>query len=69
MLNQIFRIVLLVALLSAFVASSASAFDQTFVCLCLSAPGKQVAGCEFDQKVGQCINKNCAVGCFLSPKQ
>jgi hypothetical protein len=67
MLRRIPKVLLLVALLAAFVASSAPAFGGSHTCSChpldfrkLVPPG----GCHFDQSALQCVNVSCRGACY-----
>jgi hypothetical protein len=68
MLTRIPKVLLLVALLAAFVASSAPAFGKASACGCFRfkdlrifrAPG----GCHFDQSTLQCVSTSCTGSCF-----
>lgn len=67
MLKRITKVLLLVALLAAFVASSAPAFGRAGTCRCYSVGDRQLVipgGCHFDQKTSQCVNTSCRGGCF-----
>lgn len=68
MLKQVPKLVLLVALLTAFVASVDPAFASK-VCHCLSSKcfGGKVCpegGCQFDKKTSQCVNISCSGLCY-----
>jgi hypothetical protein len=58
--RRIPKVLLLVALLTAFVASSVPAFRSSFHCRCLGA-----GGCHFDTKSSQCIITSCHGACVL----
>ena len=67
MLKQVPKVLLLVALLTALVATSASVFAGSPPCRCyrggdrpLGPPG----GCRFDQRTSQCVNVSCGGYCF-----
>jgi hypothetical protein len=69
MLNQLIRVVLLVALLAALVASNARVFAGHRVCSCFSSKcegkgGCSPGGCTFDKKTGQCVNTGCTGLCY-----
>lgn len=55
------RVALLVALMTAFVVSSVSAFATNKSCRCNFPKGTNA--CHFDQKTSQCINISCLGGC------
>jgi len=61
MLRRIPKLLLLVALLAAFAASSAPASGSPFHCRCLGTSG----GCHFDAKSSQCIITSCRGACVL----
>ncbi len=59
MLRRIPKVLLLVALLMAFVVSGARAFADKD-CTCFSSrPKLNGGGCQFDKKTSQCINISC----------
>jgi hypothetical protein len=68
MLKRIPKVLLLVALLATFVASSAPILGASRTCRCyflkdyrlIPAPG----GCSFDQRTAQCVSVSCRGGCF-----
>ncbi len=63
MLTRISKVLLLVALLAAFVASSAPAF-ATPDCLCFSLKKNgNGEGCHFNKTTSQCVNTSCAGFC------
>lgn len=72
MLKRISKVLLLVALLTAFVASSAPAFTQgSITCACYTPvcyPGhcKSTGKCKFDATASplQCVNQNCTTYCY-----
>ncbi len=64
------KLLLLVALVAAFAASSIPAFGGSKVCLCIntncfggSCPGS--GGCQFDKKTSQCVTTGCRGICSL----
>lgn len=65
MLRRIPKLLLLVALLSAFVASSIPAFGDS-VCICNTPFRKGPPGdrCHFDKNISQCINTSCPGICL-----
>jgi hypothetical protein len=65
MVRQIPKVLLLVALLAAFVASIAPAFGRSHTCICLANFGRPVppGGCHFDQTTLQCVNTSCVGSC------
>jgi hypothetical protein len=66
MLSRIAKVLLLVALLAVFVASSATAFGRSHTCSCFRSGDRQLlpqAGCHFDQKTFQCVNTSCRGTC------
>ena len=73
MLKQIPKVVLLVALLAVFVASSAPALAAFGVnsgthggCTCLCFFCKSDGGsCTFDKETSQCVNHSCKGGCIF----
>ncbi len=68
MLRQVSKVLLLVALLGAFVASSAPVFGRSHTCRCyLDNGGRNLVppgGCHFDQTTSQCVNTSCRGSCF-----
>lgn len=62
MLRQIPKVLLLVALLAAFAASSIPAFG-TRTCTCFAAELKIKGGCHSDKVTGLCINTGCRGTC------
>jgi hypothetical protein len=66
MLSRIPKVLLLVALLAVFVASSAAAFGRSHTCSCFRSGDRQLlpqAGCHFDQRTLQCVSTNCRGTC------
>ncbi len=63
MLRPMPKLLLLVALLSAFLVSSASAFAGGD-CECFSFHRKYTGGCQFDKTTSQCVNVSCKGLCF-----
>jgi hypothetical protein len=68
MSRRIPKVLLLVALLAAFVASDTAAFGRSTTCRCeptdlrrLVPPG----GCHFNQNTQQCVNVSCKGVCGL----
>jgi hypothetical protein len=61
MLRQIPKVLLLVALLAALVASSVPAFGRASSCRCYPDFGRRLppGGCHFDQRTLQCVNTSC----------
>lgn len=64
MLKQMFKVVLLVALLVTFVVSSAPARGRGRGCICLVNGIGNGGGCHF--KNGQCINTGCKGYCAFN---
>ncbi len=68
MLTRIPKVLLLVALLAAFVASSAPVFGGSHICRCfLDTGGRNLVppgGCHFNQLTLQCVNTSCPGSCF-----
>jgi hypothetical protein len=67
MLMRIQKVLLLVALLAAFVASSATAFARSHTCSCYRSGDRQLlaqVGCHFDQRALQCVNTSCPGICY-----
>jgi hypothetical protein len=67
MLTRIPNVLLLLALLAAFVASSATAFGRSNTCSCYRSGDRQLlpqVGCHFDRKLSQCVNTSCAGVCI-----
>ncbi len=62
MLKQIFRMLLLVALLSALLASSIPSAAKA--CMCAVNGKPHIGGCHFDAKASQCINTGCPGWCY-----
>ena len=67
MLRRMAKVVLLVALQAAFVASATAAFGRSHTCRCFPDFGRLVlpGGCHFDQSTSQCVNVNCSGVCGL----
>jgi hypothetical protein len=66
MLRRIPKVLLLVTLLAAFVASSGTAFGRSHICSCFRSGDRQLlpqAGCHFDQRTLQCVNTSCRGTC------
>jgi len=67
MFNRIPRVLLLVALLVAFVASSVAAFGSSRTCGCYIVKAERIfkapGGCHFDQKTLQCVSAGCRGTC------
>ncbi len=63
MLNQLPKVLLLVALLAAFAASSIPAFGKSRTCVCIDKK-RALGGCRFDEKTSQCISIDCKFGCL-----
>ncbi len=61
MLRRIAKVLLLVALLAALVASSAPVFGRSHTCICSANFGRRLppGGCHFDQRTLQCVNTSC----------
>ncbi len=61
MLRRIPKVLLLVALLAALVASSVPAFGRSQTCICSANFGRRLppGGCHFDQRTLQCVNTSC----------
>jgi len=67
MLRRVATVLLLVALLSALVASGAPAFGGASTCRCHAADIRQLVppgGCHFDQRALQCVNTSCRGACY-----
>ncbi len=67
MLRQIPKVLLFVALLAAFVATSAPAFGSSHTCRCVSVVERKLVppgGCHFDQSTLQCVSVNCRGACI-----
>jgi hypothetical protein len=69
MLRRISTVLLLVALLSALVASGAPALGRAGTCKCYLAEKRLPfprggGGCHFDQRTSQCVNTGCAGTCL-----
>ncbi len=68
MLRRLPQLLLLVALLAAFVASGAPAFGGSHICRCYHSGDRPLlppsGGCHFDQTALQCVNTSCNGGCF-----
>lgn len=67
MLRRIPKVLLLAALLAAFVASSTVAFGRSNTCSCYRSGDRQLlpqVGCHFDRKTLQCVNTSCPGTCF-----
>ena len=67
MLRRLATVLLLVALLSALVASGAPAFGGAGTCRCHPSDVRQLVppgGCRFDQRTLQCVNVSCRGGCY-----
>jgi hypothetical protein len=67
MLRQIPKVLLLVALLAALVASSAPLFGGANACGCYRFVGDRIfkapGGCHFDQTTLQCVSRSCRGFC------
>jgi len=66
MLRRIPKVLLFVALLAAFVASSVPVFGGSHTCSCYRSGDRQLlpqAGCHFDQRALQCVNTSCPGSC------
>jgi hypothetical protein len=61
MLRRIPKVLLLVALLTAFLASSVPAFAGHSFCFCSQEPHD--GGCHLDKKTFQCVNTGCPGFC------
>ncbi len=68
MLRRIPKVLLLVALLAALVASSAPAFGGSHTCRCYHSGDRPLlpppGGCHFDQTALQCVNTSCNGSCI-----
>jgi hypothetical protein len=67
MSTRILKVLLLVALLAAFVASSKTAFAGASTCRCHAADFRQLVppgGCHFDQSTSQCVSVSCRGVCY-----
>lgn len=67
MSRRIPKMLLLVALLAAFVASGTAAFGRSRTCRCQPDFGRLVppGGCHFNQSTQQCVKVNCSGVCGL----
>ena len=67
MLRRIPKVLLLVALLAAFAASSSTALGRPRTCGCYTYVGDRIikasGGCHFDQKTLQCVTVSCKGAC------
>jgi hypothetical protein len=63
MLGRILKVLLLVALLAALVASSAPAFAGSSRCSCYKDYRIIGPGCHFDSRTLQCVNVSCGGYC------
>jgi hypothetical protein len=67
MLSRIPKVLLLVALLAVFVASSASLFGGANACGCYRFVGDRIfkapGGCHFNQTTLQCVSTSCRGFC------
>ncbi len=68
MLRRIPKLLLLVALLVAFAASSIPAFGKSG-CTCFNPcfgckGGGQTGGCQFNKNTSQCVNTGCKTFCY-----
>ncbi len=59
MVKRIAQMLLLVALLAGFAASSAAAFGSSRTCTCIVKERVMPGGCRFDAKTLQCVNVGC----------
>ena len=71
MLRQIPKVLLLVALLTALVASGIPARAGAGNCgcfqpVCFFGHCKPAGHCDFDKKTSQCVNANCSTYCFMT---
>lgn len=67
MLRHIPKVLLLVALLAALVASSAPVLGAAHRCSCYRSGDRQLlpqVGCHFDQRTSQCVNTSCPGTCY-----
>jgi hypothetical protein len=67
MLRRIPKVLLLVALLAALVASSAQVYGGSTKCSCYRSGDRQLlphTGCHFDQRTLQCVNTSCPGTCY-----
>lgn len=66
MLKQVPKLLLLVALLAAFAASSIPAFGNSGCkCFAFFKNGGHQGGCQFDKKTSQCVNTGCQGSCVF----
>lgn len=69
MVTRISKVLLLVALVAALVASSAPALGHSHTCRCFVSNGGRnlipPGGCHFDQNTLQCVNTGCSGSCAL----
>ena len=66
MLKRISKVLLLVALLAALLASSAPVLRGSKTCSCNRSGDRQLlpqVGCHFDQRISQCVNTSCPGTC------
>ncbi len=67
MSKRIPKVLLLVALLAAFVSSSAPVFGGSKTCKCYRSGDRNIGppgGCHFDQRTLQCVNSSCPGTCL-----
>ena len=65
MLKQVMQVLLIVALVAGFIASSASAFGRSSqTCTCVVKERVVPGGCRFDPKTLQCVNVGCNGYCY-----
>ena len=68
MLRRIPKVLLLMALLAAFVASSAPVFGASHTCRCYHSGDRPLfppsGGCHFNHSTLQCVNTSCNGSCF-----
>jgi hypothetical protein len=65
MLRRIPKLLMLVALLAAFAASSIPVFGNSGCqCNVFFKGGGHQGGCQFDKKTSQCVNTGCKGECF-----
>jgi len=67
MLRRVTQLLLLVALLAAFVVGSAPAFRSSPTCTCHRVQDRDIGppgGCHFDRRTLQCVNVSCNGYCY-----
>jgi hypothetical protein len=64
MLSRIPKVLLLLALLAALVASSVPVFAGSRRCSCVKDLRPFPVGCHFDPRTSQCVNIGCPGSCY-----